>query len=142
MVRETVTAAAAAKVATTISGQERKVSAGMMELSVVVTVKFAMPAQDERLPGAIAAALSCAGQQLPLGLFEQAIAGADEELLKGRMAGGNLVRRGKKDYTFKTKFGEAIVARNRVSARGGAAPARSRRITRGARRRGYASRRG
>lgn len=118
MVRETVTAAA--KVATTLSGQETKVSAGMLELSVMVTVKFAMPGQDERLAGAIEEAISVAGQQLQLGLFEQAIAGADEELLKGRMAAGNLVRRGKKDYTFKTKFGEAIVGRNRVSARGGA----------------------
>lgn len=45
--------------------------------------------------------------------------GADEELLKERMNTEELLRRGKKLYTFKTKFGEAKVKRHRVSKRNG-----------------------
>jgi hypothetical protein len=59
------------------------------------------------------------GQQLKRRGYEQAMAAADEELLKERMKAEVLVRRGKKRYRFKTKFGEAIVARNRVSSSNG-----------------------
>jgi hypothetical protein len=110
------------RVETIFSGQASEVIAGMMELSVVVRVKFAMPAQDNRLPAVVEEVLEEAGQQFKRQVYKQAMEGADEELLKGRMATPSLsqeVRRGKKAYRFKTKFGEVTVARNRVSERSG-----------------------
>jgi len=110
-----------ANVEMTYSGQEVAIREGQMELSVVVKMRFAMPAQNHQLPAILEEYSSILGQQFKRQIYKQAMEGADEELLREKMAArdGGLVRRGKKPYRVKTRFGEAIIDRNRVSMRNG-----------------------
>src|SRR3954453_2128936 len=87
-----------------------------LELSLVLSLP--MPQQDEHLPDHIEACVHQAGLEAQRRLFKALIEKADGELVlqhRRGHGGAGIRRRGTRPFTFKTIFGEATVARSRIS---------------------------
>lgn len=105
----------------TLRLHEVKVHGRRLHLRAEVELDLPLPAQDERLPPALEAAVDDAGQRLKRLLFQQALEQADLQLLLRRLRGRRgepLRRRGSAPYTFKTVFGTVRVRRSRLQDQG------------------------
>src|SRR5438093_11726529 len=90
-----------------------------MAITMTITVKFPMPAQSEQLPFELEKIVDEAGQQFKREFYKYSIMAADKQLVAEQKQAGNIWQRGRKSYTFKTKFGVVKVGRIRVSAKDG-----------------------
>jgi len=95
-----------------VNRQDQRLS---LELQLQLTVP--MPDQDEHLPDRIEAFVHLAGLELQRRLFRALIEKADQELVlqcRHGKGGRGIQRRGARDFTFKTTFGEVTVRRSRI----------------------------